>query len=189
MSVFVIGLVVFLGIHMVSIVNDPWRNRMVDNIGEWPWKGIYSLISIAGFWMMIHGYGLARYDATVLYDPPSWMQNIAVILMLPVFPLLIAAYLPGRIKAVTRHPMLLATKCWALAHLLATGSVVSVILFASFLGWAVLDRISVNNRAARANPAAPAYKFNDLLALTVGIGLYLAFVFGLHHSLIGVSVM
>lgn len=187
MAIFLAGLVLFLGVHSISIINDPWRNRMVDKIGEIPWKGIYSLVAIAGLIMLVWGYGLARYDTTQLYSPPTWLQHISLLLLLPVFPLLIAAYLPGRIKAAAKHPMLLAVKLWALSHLLANGSVISVILFGSILAWAVVDRISLKHRNQRPTPGIPSTQFNDILAVVAGIGMYIAFVLWLHNLLFGVS--
>ncbi|NNK95052.1 MAG: NnrU family protein [Desulfobacterales bacterium] len=187
MGIFVIGLIIFFGIHSISIVNEPWRDRMVDKIGEWPWKGLYSLGAIFGFILMIWGYGVARSEAVVLYTPPPWLQHISLVLLLPVFPLLIAAYFPGRIKEAIKHPMLTATKLWAVAHLFTNGSLVGVILFGSFLAWAVWDRISVQRRLPRPIPGAPPAHFNDIVASVFGIGLYFAFFFWLHALLIGVS--
>jgi len=187
MGTFLIGLFLFLGIHSVSIVNEPWRDQMVKKMGEWPWKGVYSLVSIFGFILMLWGYGSARSTTSILYSSPLWIQNLSLLLLLPVFPLLIAAYFPGRIKATAQHPMLLATILWAIAHLLTAGSVLNVLLFGSFLGWAVVDRISVQRRRQRATPGAPSAKYNDSIACVVGLGLYLAFIFWLHELLIGVS--
>jgi uncharacterized membrane protein len=187
MSVFLLGLFIFLGIHCISIVNDSWRNRMVDAIGEWPWKGIYSLVSIFGFVLLVRGYGVARYDAGLLYSPPLWLQHFSLLLFVPVFPLLIAAYFPGRIKTATKHPMLLATILWAGAHLLANGSLVGVVLFGSFLIWAVVDLISVGRRRTRPVPGAPYSHLNDIVAGVAGLGLYCIFLFWLHEILFGVA--
>lgn len=188
MSIFLIGVTIFLGIHCISIVNDSWRNRIVDKIGQWPWKGFYALVSIVGFIVMVRGYGAVRYDSTVLYTSPIWLQYSSMVLFLPVFPLLIAAYFPGRIKKVTRHPMLLATILWAVAHLFSNGSLVNVILFGSFLSWAIIDIISISRRAQRSVPGAPYSNFNDTIACVGGLGLYLAFVFWLHEIVIGIPL-
>jgi len=187
MGIFLIGLIIFFGIHSISIVNEPWRDRMVNKIGEMPWKGIYSLAAIVGFILIIWGYGISRLDSVILYTSPLWLQHISLVLLLPVFPLLIAAYFPGRIKQAVKHPMLTATKLWALAHLFANGSLVDVILFGSFLAWAVWDRISVQHRQPRPTPGAPPSRFNDIVAGVFGIGLYFAFIFWLHALFIGVS--
>lgn len=189
MSYLIIGLALFFGTHFISIVAPAWRDRMVVRLGEYPWKGLYALVAIAGFVLMIRGYGLARLDPMLLYSPPLWLRHLAALLMLPVFPLLLAAYLPGRIKAVTKHPMLAATKFWALAHLLVNGTLGDVLLFGSFLVWAVIDRISFKHRAQRPIPGAPPSKANDIVAVVVGLLIYIAFVKWLHVRFFGVVPM
>jgi uncharacterized membrane protein len=188
MSIFLLGLTIFLGIHCISILNDSWRNRVVDKIGQWPWKGFYALVSIVGFIVMVRGYGAIRYDSTLLYTPATWLQHFSMVLFLPVFPLLIAAYFPGRIKRATQHPMLLATILWAVGHLLSDGSLVNVILFGSFLSWAIIDIISISFRPSRPVPGAPYSNFNDIIACVVGLGLYLAFTLWLHEIVIGIPL-
>lgn len=189
MAILLIGLLIFFGVHSISIIHEPWRNRLVAVIGQWPWKGVYSLVSLCGFALIVYGYSLCRSGSIDLYSLPLWLQRLSFLLLLPVFPLLSAAYLPGRIKAATGHPMLLATCLWAVGHLLANGSLVNVILFGSFLAWAVVDRISVGHRQPRPIPGAPPSRFNDITAVVLGIGLYLIFVFWLHNLLIGVPVL
>ncbi len=187
MITLLLGLALFFGMHTVSIINEPWRDRMVATIGENAWKGLYALVSVIGFVLIIWGYGLAQDNPVILYSPPTWLRHVAMLLLVPVFPLLLAAYLPGRIKSVTKHPMLLATKFWALAHLLANGTMADVLLFGSFLAWAIVDRISMKRRTQRALPGAPTSKANDVIAVVVGLALYFAFVFWLHSLLIGVA--
>lgn len=187
MTLLIIGLVLFLGSHSVSIVNVAWRDRMVSRLGILPWQGLYSLLAIAGIVLIIQGYDLARENPFILYQPPNWLRYIALLLLVFVFPLLFAAYLPGRIRTVTKHPMLAATKIWAFAHLLANGSLADVILFASFLAWAVADRISLKRRIPLPVPSAPPSRFNDAVAILLGLGLYLVFIFWLHAWLFGVS--
>jgi uncharacterized membrane protein len=187
MTLLLLGLVIFLGLHSVSIVAPAWRDAQVAARGEGAWKGIYSVASLIGFALLVYGYGLARQSPVVLYTPPVWMRHVALLLMVPVFPLLFAAYLPGRIKAAAKHPMLLATKIWATAHLLANGTLNDVLLFGAFLAWAVADRISVKRRPVRPLPGAPARPLNDVIALVGGLGLYAVFLMGLHARLIGVS--
>lgn len=186
MTIFLTGIFVFLGIHSISMVNESWRNQMVKRIGIWAWKGIYSLVSIFGFILIVWGYGIARHDSGLLYSLPVWLKYSSLLLLAPVFILFVAAYFPGRIKTVTRHPMLIATMLWAVAHLLANGSLVNVILFGTILTWAVWDRRSLESRQARPIPTAPVSRYNDIIACVVGIGLYLMFVFDLHELLIGV---
>jgi uncharacterized membrane protein len=183
----ILGLVLFLGIHSVSIAAPTWRDAQALRLGEMPWKGIYSLISIVGFVALIIGFGIARQSPVALYNPPNWARHITALLMVPVFPLLLAAYLPGRIKATLKHPMLVAVKLWAFAHLLSNGTLADVLLFGGFLIWAVADRISVKRRPLRPVPGAPARPINDLIAIVGGLALYAVFVMGLHLRLIGVS--
>ena len=155
--------------------------------GEALWKGVYSLVAVLGLVLIVAGYGQARLHPVVLYQVPIGQRHIALLLMVPVFALLLAAYLPGRIQRAAKHPMLLATKLWALAHLLANGNVADVLLFGSLLLWAVADRVSLKRRPARAVPGAPAGRFNDLLVIVLGLVFYGAFIGGLHLWLIGVS--
>lgn len=186
----ILGLVIFLGVHSVEIVSPTFRSRAVARLGEGPYKGIYSLLSIVGFVLLIWGYGVARQHPILVYAPPLWMRHLTLLLMLPVFPLLLAAYLPGRIKAAVKHPMLIAVKVWAFAHLLANGMLADVLLFGGFLIWAVADRISVKRRAVvRPVPGPPPGKFNDLIAVAGGLALYVVFMFWLHLKLIGVPLL
>ncbi|HRI18141.1 MAG TPA: NnrU family protein [Burkholderiaceae bacterium] len=187
MTLLILGLILFLGVHSVSIVSPAWRDAMQARLGEGPWKGLYSLLSIAGFVLIVVGYGLARQDPVVVYVPPTWLRHLALLLLVPVFPLLLAAYLPGRIKTAAKHPMLLSVKLWATAHLLANGNAADVLLFGGFLAWAVADRISFKHRAQRPLPGAPAGPLNDAIAVVGGLAIYALFIFGGHAWLIGVA--
>ena len=187
MTLLILGLALFFATHAVAIVNEPWRNAMVARLGEGPWKGFYSLVSIAGFLLIIKGYAAARGAPIVLWTPPAGMKHATAFLMLFGFPLLLATYLPGRIKTAVKHPLLTATKIWALAHLLANGTLADVLLFGSFLVWAGLDRMSFKRRAPRAVPAAPAWKYNDAIAVVGGLLIYGVFVLWAHKALFGVS--
>jgi uncharacterized membrane protein len=190
MSWLIVGLVLFLGVHSVSIVSPLGRNSMAQRLGENGFKGLYTLVSFAGLALIVWGYGLARQAPVLLYTPPSGLRHLSALLMLPVFVLLLAAYLPGRIRRAARHPMLLAVKFWALAHLLANGTLADVLLFGGFLAWAVADRISVKRREAagllRSAPTAPAKPGNDAIALIGGLVLYGVFAFWVHGWLFGV---
>lgn len=187
MGLFLVGLVIFFGIHSVAIVAPAWRDAQASR-SEGAWKGIYSVVSVVGLVLLIYGYGMARLVTPVVWVPPTFMRHIALLVMLPVFPLLLAAYFPGRIKAAVRHPMLLAVKFWALAHLLANGTLVDMILFGAFLAWAVMDRIAVKKRSVqRVVPGAPPSRANDAIALIGGLVIYGAFILGIHRWLIGVS--
>lgn len=190
MTWLILGLVIFLGVHSVSIVAPAARDRWLAQMGEGGWKGLYSLLSFVGLALIVWGYGQARFDPVHLYTPPTGLRHLSALLMLPVFPLLLAPYLPGRIKTLTRHPMLVATKLWAVAHLLANGTLADVLLFGGFLVWAVADRISVKRREragqARVVPGLPASGLNDAIVVIAGLALYLVFVFWAHAWLFGV---
>jgi uncharacterized membrane protein len=186
MLVLIVGLVLFLGAHSVAIVAPHWRGRMALLMGPLQWKGIYAVISLVGFAAVIWGYSSARYSSITLYTPPLWLHYATFIFMLPVFPLLLAAYLPGRIKTTMRHPMLAATKFWATGHLLANGSLAAVLLFGGFLVWAVADRISLKHRTQTLQTLPPS-RLNDVIAIVVGLALYALFVWRAHLWLIGVQ--
>lgn len=187
MSILILGLVLFLGAHSVGMFAPAWRNRTVARLGDIPWQGLYSVVSLAGFLLIVWGYGLARQDPVGIYSPPVWLRHLTLLLMVPVFPLLLAAYLPGRIQSAAKHPMLAAVKLWAFAHLLANGNLADVILFGSFLAWAVADRISLKRRTPPPVRGAPPGKANDIIAVVGGLALYGAFVMVLHARLFGVS--
>lgn len=187
MSVLILGLVLFLGVHSVGIFASAWRERVVGRIGEIPWKLIYSAVSLVGLVLIVRGYGLASIEPVGLYAPPVWTRHLTLLLMVPVFPLLLATYLPGRIQTTMKHPMLLAVKIWAFAHLLANGNLADVVLFGSFLAWAVVDRISLKRRTQLPVPGAPVGKANDLIAVVGGLVLYGVFIGMLHAWLFGVS--
>jgi uncharacterized membrane protein len=182
----ILGLVIFLGTHSVSIFAREWRDSMVQKLGPRGWKVLYSVISLAGFILLVHGYGIARQDPTVLYNPPFWTRHVTALLMLPVFPLLLASQFPTRIGIAAKHPMLAATKIWAFAHLLSNGTLADVILFGAFLAWAVIDRISTGKRPATRTSAKQPGKFNDLIAIVGGLLLYVLFAGWAHLKLFGV---
>lgn len=187
MSLLITGMVLFFASHCVSIVNEPWRDRLVARLGEKTWQGLYGLVALAGFTLIIIGYGQARQAPTLLYAPPVWSRHAALLLMLPVFPLLVATYFPGRIQSLARHPMLLATILWGIAHLMANGTLADLLLFGSFLLWALADRISMTRRVQRPIQGAPPAAWNDAVALLAGLALYAGFLFGLHGWLFGVA--
>ncbi len=190
MLVLLAGLAIFLGVHCVSIVAPGWRAAQVAQRGERAWKGLYSIAAAVGLALIVVGYGMARQAPVVVYTPPAGLRHLALALMLPVFPLLFAAYLPGRIRRAARHPMLLAVKLWAAAHLLANGTAADLLLFGGFLAWAVVDLISVKRRPAaevHAVPAAAARPANDAIALMGGLLVYVLFIAGGHRWLTGVS--
>lgn len=189
MTKLLIGLLLFLGSHSISIVASSWRDRLVARIGVLPWQGVYALLAIPGVVLIALGYAEARLEPVVLYVPPLWLRSFTTMLMLPVFPLLLATYLPGMIKTAVQHPMLVAVKLWALAHLLANGMLADVVLFGSLLAWAVVDRISLKRRVPRKNPEATAGRWNDWIALGGGLVLYGLMLGGGHAWLTGMPLI
>src|SRR6478735_5597645 len=112
MSQLIAGLVLFIGIHSVSIVAPAWRDSVAARLGN-AWRGLYSLVAAVGLVLVVLGYAAARLDPLVLYQPPPVLRTIAIVAMAPVFPLFFAAYLPGRVRLALKHPMLIGTKLWA----------------------------------------------------------------------------
>ena len=164
------------------------RDSLMARLGRNGYRALFSVVSLLGLALVV--WGFAKAPVVQIWAPPVWTRHLALLLMLPVFPLLFAAYLPGKIKAKVRHPMLAAIKFWALAHLIANGDLASIILFGSFLAYAVVDRILVKRRGGAelvlAVSEADARR-NDLISLGAGLALYVAFLFWLHPLLIGVS--
>ena len=146
----------FLGAHSLRIFADSWRSAQIARIGENPWKGLYSLVSIAGFVLLIWGYGRARAATIVLWQPPSWTHYLAALFVLIAFVLVVAAYVRGtRIKSALHHPMLLGVKSWAFGHLIANGTLADVVLFGSFLVWAIVDFAASRRRDRVAGTVSP----------------------------------
>ncbi|MEE4640047.1 MAG: NnrU family protein [Wenzhouxiangella sp.] len=189
MTVLILGLLLFLGIHSIRIVAEPARQGMVSRMGLWGYKGLYSVFALVGLVLIIVGYGQARLNPVVLYQPPQFLSHLSMLLMVIVFPAFLAAYFPGRIHDTLKHPMLVAVKAWAIAHLLVNGTLADVLLFGGFLVWAVFDRISVKRRAGGGSDLQlPRWGLNDAIVVIGGLGIYLAFAFWLHPILIGVPV-
>ena len=189
MLMLIAGLILFFGPHSVAVIAPRWRSRVLMHLRAGSWKGVYSLISAAGLALMVFGFARARGTPIVLYVSPAWLHYVTWLLMLPVFPLLFAAYLPGRIRTATRHPMLAAVKLWATAHLLVNGTLADLLLFGSFLIWAVVVRISLKRRVPTPVPSAPPSRYNDLIALLLGLALYVLFIYWLHALIIGVPLL
>jgi len=188
MAILVLGLVLFLGVHSLRIFANEWRTRTISARGEKFYKGLYTLVSLAGFALIVWGYGLARHDPVVLWNPPRGMNHLAALLMLFSFVLLVAAYVPrNAIKAKLHHPMILGVKVWALAHLLANGMLADVVLFGAFLVWAVFDFRAARRRDREGNVqyAAGTAK-GTAIAVVVGLVAYGVFAAWLHAVLIGV---
>jgi uncharacterized membrane protein len=187
----VLGLVIFFGTHLFSAYRSREPGKDIRaKMGQGPYMGLYSLVSIAGFALIIWGYGAAR-PAPILYMPPVWFAHINLVLMLFAMVFLAAAYMPtGHIKKAVKHPMLLAVKIWAAGHLLANGELNSVLLFGSFLAYGVLDRIAVKKRGDNGpGPDVKANVMGDVGAVVVGLGAYAAIAHWLHPILFGVSAL
>ncbi|MBV8124787.1 MAG: NnrU family protein, partial [Paucibacter sp.] len=156
MPYLILGLLLFLGVHSIRIFADDWRMRTMVRIGPNAWRAVYSLISLAGFALLLWGYGQARQDTTMLWTPPLALRHLTALLMLVAMVLLVATYVPNNpIKARLQHPMVLSVKTWAFAHLLANGSLADVVLFGSFLVWAVLCFRSARGRGPIALSGTP----------------------------------
>jgi uncharacterized membrane protein len=183
----ILGLVIFLGTHVFVTMRDH-RAALVARIGELPYRGLFSLVSIVG--IVLIGYGFAAYRAAgpiMVWYPPVWTRHIVVALMWPASIMVAATYIPGNIKRVLKHPMLVGVKTWAFAHLCANGDLGGIILFGSVLAWAVYDRITLKHRKDAGAPPIPVGGAkNDIIAIVVGTIIYLALGFVFHPIVIGV---
>jgi uncharacterized membrane protein len=188
MAILILGLVLFLGVHSTRVVADGWRTATIARIGEKPWKGLYALASIAGFVLIVWGFGLARRNPVYLWEAPMAMRHLAGVLMLFSFVLLVATYVPrNSIKARLHHPMVLSVKVWALAHLLANGNLADVVVFGAFLVWAVFSFRAARQRdraAATVYPAGTAVA--TAIAVVIGVAAWALFAFFAHGYLFGV---
>lgn len=193
MTILILGLIVFVGAHSFTMARGP-RAQAIARLGEGPYKGLYSLVSLIGLVLIIWGFGAYRAGGYIqVWNPPVWARHLAVPLVWAAFVAFASAYLPGRIRRALKHPMLAALKIWALAHLLANGDLGSMLLFGALLAWAVAARISTKRRDEvldHGGPAAaPASWPNDILALVIGSAAFLVFLVWLHPVLIGVPAL
>lgn len=188
MTILLLGLALFLGVHSTRIVADGWRTRTLARIGEPRWKGLYSVLSIAGFALVLWGYARARQEPVVLWPSPLWARHLALPLTWGAFVLVTAAYVPGNgIKARLHHPMVLGVKVWALAHLLANNTLADLLLFGGFLVWAVFAYRAARQRDRAAGTVyAPGRASRTLLAVAVGSLAWALFAFWLHGAWLGV---
>ena len=190
MTLLIIGIVLFLGVHLVRVVAPDFRRSMIANLGEKGWRAGYSIASIATLVLLIYGFGQARQVTGMLYYPPVWMAHITIALMLIAMICLVASLLPaGHIATKTKHPMVLSVKIWALAHLLANGETSSVLLFAAFLAWGVIVRISLKRRERRGEITLRSFvsaKY-DLYAVIIGVVVWALIIWRVHEWLIGVA--
>ncbi len=188
--VMILGLVLFFAAHVFTTKREA-RAEAIGKLGEGTYKILYALVSLAGLALIVWGFALYRATGWIdIWYPPKAMKHITIALMLPAVILVVASYLRGRIYATLKHPMLAGIKLWAAAHLLANGDLGSIILFGSFLGWAVYDRISLKHRTDSGGPPIPVGGVtNDLIAVAVGVVAYLALAFAFHPVVIGVPVV
>ena len=196
MTQLILGLILFLGVHSVRIWADGWRNQTIEAYGEKAFKGVYALVSILGFYLLVVGYGEARLQTVALWNPPVFTKHISLLLMLLSSILLIATYIPrNHFKMRLKHPMVLSVKVWALSHLLANGNLADLVLFGSFLIWAVLnfrsararDRAYVENSDANEGELRKPNLLATLIALFGGMGLWAVITFVLHAKIVGVA--
>ena len=189
LAIMIFGLAVFVAPHVFVTRRDA-RAAAIAAVGEGPYKGLFSLVSIIG--VVLIGWGFARYRATEwieVWSPPSWTRHITVALVWPAIVMIVAAYIPGNIKRILKHPMLTGVKLWAAAHLISNGDLGSILLFGGILAWAVFDRISLKSRTDAGAPPIPmGGARQDVIAVIVGTLVYLALGFWFHPWVIGVPV-
>jgi uncharacterized membrane protein len=187
LATLILGLAVFIGAH-VFITMRGERAAAIARLGEWPYKGLIALVSLVGIILIGYGFGWYRAAGMInVWSPPSFTRHVTALLVWPAIIFVVAAYIRGDIARILKHPMLVGTKLWALAHLISNGDLGSIILFGSILGWAVFDRITLKRRS---DPGAPPIPYggrrNDIIAVVVGTLLYLALGFWFHPYVIGV---
>ena len=189
MAYLILGLVVFLGVHSLRIFAEDWRSQTLARVGEGTFKGIYSIVSLLGFLLLVWGFGVARETPVMVWMPPVGMRHAASLLTLLAFVLLAAAYVPrNAIRARVHHPMILAVKTWALAHLLANGSLAHLVLFGAFLAWAVADFIASRRRDRKLGTSYSAGTAAGTVAtVVVGVAAWVVFALWLHGMLIGIK--
>jgi uncharacterized membrane protein len=190
LALLVLGLVLFLGPHVFITLRGA-RGALTERIGEWPYKGLFAIVSIVGLYFIGKGFALYR-DAGMIeiWDPPDWTRHITIALMWPAVIFVTAAYIPGDIKRVLKHPMLVGVKLWAVAHLISNGDLGSMIIFIAVLAWAVYDRITLKRRSDPGAPPIPiGGRRNDIAAIIVGTILYFALALVFHPLVIGKSVL
>jgi uncharacterized membrane protein len=188
MTLLVLGLVIFLGVHSTRVFADGWRSAQVARLGEKGWKGLYTLASLVGLVMLVWGYGVARQTPVPLWTPVVGLRHLASLLTLLAFVLIAAVYVPrNSLKARIGHPMVVGVKVWALSHLLANHTLADLLLFGGFLVWAVLCFRAARRRDRAAGTTYPAGTLQgNLLTVVTGVAGWLVFAMWLHGPLIGV---
>lgn len=191
MTILILGIIVFFTVHSVRIFGEGWRTAQVARLGPLGWKAIYAAASLIGFALIAWGFGLARTNPIMLWNPPQWTHHVTTLLTLPAFVLMVAGYVPGNsMKARWGHPMVAGVALWALAHLPANGRVDAVLLFACFFVWAVVDYRAAVRRDRQASVAYPMGSLaRDGLVVVIGVIAWALFAFFLHQKLIGQAVL
>jgi uncharacterized membrane protein len=189
LAILAVGLVVFLGAHGF-VTCRAQRAAVVARLGEGPYKGLFSLVSLAGLILIAYGFGVYRTTGWInVWYPPPWTYYVTQLLMWPASIFVVAAYIRGDIWRTLKHPFLVGIKTWAVAHLIANGDLGSIVLFGSFLAWAVYDRITLKRRSDPGAPPIPAGgRQRDLIAIAAGTLLYLLLGFIFHPIVVGVAV-
>lgn len=187
----ILGIVIFLGVHLVPTSPD-LKSALTERFGGTAYKIGFGVLSLIGLVLIVLGYHKLQVmpdKNVVLWEPPTFMRHVAVALMLPAMIFLVAYLVPSRIRTALKHPMLIAIKTWALAHLLANGDLASLILFGSFLAYAVYDRISLKRRPVAAPPVSvlPPAAINDVIVVVAGAALFAVLLLWGHEALIGVA--
>lgn len=186
LTVLVLGLALFLANHLFVTRRDA-RAAVIARLGKPVYFTLFGLISLGALALIVWGYANYRAHEWVdIWQPPSFMRHITVLLMLFAVILATAVFIPSHIQAKAKYPMLAAVKTWALAHLLSNGDLGSILVFVTFLAWAVIARISAKRRSDAVLPVAPAGWTNDLIVVAVGIVVYLAIGYAFHPAIIGV---
>lgn len=187
MTFLVLGLIVFLGIHLLPASPGP-RDSLRARLGTGGYMGAFSAVSFLGLALIIYGFSQRTY--VPIWTPPAFMKHIVFLLMLPVFILLASAYIPSRIRTLAKHPMLLAVKLWAFAHLLVNGDLAGIVLFGSFLAYGIFDRISVKRRGAAGPMGARTGGLGgDIAAVAIGLAVYAFMLLAGHSYFIGIPLL
>jgi uncharacterized membrane protein len=189
MTLLILGLLLFLGVHSVRVFAEPWRAQSIQRLGPNAWKGLYSVASLAGFVLIVYGFGMARQQPVLLWAPPIWTRHLAALVILPAMILLVAAYVPGnQVKGKLHHPMVLGVKAWAFGHLIANQMLHELFLFGGFLVWAVLSYRAAKARDRAAGTVYPPGSLAmTIVTLVAGGAVWAAFAFWAHGLLFGVK--
>lgn len=190
MLILLAGLLILLGVHSVRIFAEDWRTRTIDGIGLLKWKAAYGLVSLVGFALVVIGFPAARAGAVALWQPPAAMALLTMLLTIPAFILVVAGYVPGsHLKKMFGHPMVFGVALWGLAHLLANGRSVDLLLFGAFLVWATADFLAARRRDGQAGIVRPAGNgIMDVIVVVVGVFAWAAVVFVIHEQVLGVKL-